>query len=174
MLTVHLVEIFLLLKLKITAVEIISFGFWSHSKRFLSAATTVKAPSENRNEELDLVAYYLIGHSIELALKAFLLSKKDYNIDKLKSQFGHNLEKLLTVAREGKLDREVKLSQEEVKAIKLLNIAYNNKNFEYMKYEEYHLPQYWYIHNVAKKLVNSLRYCSSNSPHNKKLGKKSR
>ena len=151
----------------------ISFGFWSYSKEFLSAANAVKKPSKNNIGKSDfkllLPAYYLVGHSIELALKSFLLAK-GYKITELrKRNYGHNLETLLAEARRRKLGREVKLSRYEDEAIKLLNKTYNTKKFEYMEYGNYHLPEYWYIHKVAQKLVKDLEYYSSNSPFNKRL-----
>jgi HEPN domain-containing protein len=151
----------------------ISFRFWSYAKEFLAAADAVKVPPKSNIGKsafkLLLPAYYLVGHSVELTLKSFLLAK-GYEIDKLKKgPYGHNLEELLREARRRKIGRHVKLSKIEDNAIKLLSRTYSAKKFEYMEYGNYHLPEYWYIHTVAQKLVNGLRYYSSNSPFNKRL-----
>ena len=150
----------------------ISFGFWSYAKEFLSTANAVKNHSKSNIGKPDfkllLPTYYLVGHSIELALKSFLLAK-GYKITELRKKYGHNLEALLAEARRRKLGRHVKLSRNEDKAIKLLSKTYYKKEFEYMEYGNYNLPEYWYIHKVAQKLVKNLEYYSSNSPFNKQL-----
>ncbi len=149
-----------------------SFGFWSYAREFLSAANAVKKPLKSHmgasDYKLLLPAYYLVGHSIELSLKSFLLAK-GYKVAELKQKsYGHNLEELLAETRRRKLGRLVKLSKEEDRAIKLLSKTYSGKKLEYMEYGNYQLLKYWYIYNVAQKLVKNLEHYSSNSPFNKR------
>jgi HEPN domain-containing protein len=151
---------------------IISFGFWSHSKEFLSAAHAVKNPEVRSigKEKFKLIfpACYLVGHSIELSLKSYLAAK-GYKIGKLRSRkYGHNLEALFKEARKRKLGREVKLSKQQVKAIKLLNETYMVKKFEYLEYGQFKLPEYGFIYEVAECLLKGLEHYASNSPLNKR------
>jgi hypothetical protein len=68
--------------------------------------------------------YYLLGHSAELMLKAFLF-KHGLSIKDLK-KINHDLEKLATLARENRLPEKVGL-------IHVLHLAatYKDKGFEY-------------------------------------------
>ena len=148
------------------------FAFWSYAEEFLSAASKVKKPDKNNksNEEFTLLmpAYYLVGHSIELSLKSYL-SAKGYEINELRSRkYGHNLVSLIKEARKRKLGREVKLTKYQIQAIELFNTVYQTKDFEYLKYANYRLPEYWYIYEVAEFLLKNLARYASNSPFTKK------
>ncbi|MEK6553511.1 MAG: hypothetical protein AABZ54_08705, partial [Bacteroidota bacterium] len=56
------------------------------------------------------VVYYLIGHSIELSLKSFLL-RRGLKKEELKNKYGHDLSALLSESRRRKLGNIVKLTQ---------------------------------------------------------------
>jgi len=146
-----------------------SFAFWSFSQDFLSAAKAVK---DNNTLESPLVAYYLVGHSIELSLKSYPAAKEDYNSKTLRSDYGHNLGALLDEATRRKLGREVKLSKQQKKAIKSLSTPYRSKKFEYLEYGNYRLPKYSCIYETAEILLNRLAHYASNSPFNKKALKR--
>ena len=144
----------------------------------MSAAKSVKDPQGNKggrtNFKLLLPAYYLVGHSIELSLKSYLAAKGS-TPDKLKRKpYGHNLKALFSEARRRKLGREVILSEDQVKAIRLLNETYCSKEFEYLEYKNYRLPEYGPIYTTAKCLLDGLARYASNSPFNKKLQRTSR
>ncbi len=151
-----------------------SFGFWSHAKEYLLAAKKVKDPSidyKGKSKfELILPAYYLIGHSIELALKSYLSAKGYPHSELRKKKFGHDLENLLNECTRRKLGREVKLSKYQVQSIILLNKTYRNKKFEYLEYDNFRLPEYRYIFDVAQDLLNGLSRYASNSPFNRVAG----
>lgn len=151
--------------------KITSHGFWRHSKEFLEAADSVRPPPTSEHERYrtkpSLVAYYLVGHSIELSLKSFLLAK-NYPISELrKRKFGHDLSNILAECRKRKLGREVKLTKNEIAAIMFLDKTYKEKRFEYFEYGGYNFPEYFYIRDVANKLVNNLARYAMNSPFNK-------
>ncbi len=144
----------------------------------MSAANSLKDPkSSHRGEEvfkLILPAYYLVGHSIELSLKSYLAAK-GYTLNDLRAKkYGHILESLLNEARKRKIGREVKLSKQQVKDVKLLNKAYNSKKFEYLEYGDYKLLKYGYIYETAECLLKGLARYASNSPFNKTLQRTSR
>jgi hypothetical protein len=50
--------------------------------------------------------HYLLCHTLELALKSWLVDTGNYNEDKLKTQFGHNLEKLANAIK-GEYDEPI-------------------------------------------------------------------
>jgi hypothetical protein len=102
-------------------------------------------------------------------LKSFL-SAKGYTVIELRCRkYGHDLEALLIESRKRKLGREVKLFKHQVDAIRLFNDTYKSKKFEYLEYGNYHLPEYGFLYDVAKNLIDGLAYYASNSPFNKRL-----
>jgi hypothetical protein len=96
---------------------------------FLRAAQALP-PSADR---FSPVAYYLCGHSIELALKAFLRMKgvpaKTLSNPR---HFGHDLERLLDRALALGLQVIVDLSERQQQAIRVANAYYSVKLFEYL------------------------------------------
>lgn len=75
------------------------------------------------------IPYYLLCRSLELGLKAYLLSK-GFSQDELK-KIGHNLSKLLNVSKREGIDQFYSLSKDEVEAIRRANVVYKSKAFEY-------------------------------------------
>lgn len=104
-------------------------GHWlrNYAADFLAAAQAFQAP-ENR---FSPVRYYLICHSIELALKAFLFTagykKKD------RQRLNHDLEKALDAAEEKGLAQYIEISHKERESIKKANKLYPRKEFEYFE-----------------------------------------
>ena len=143
--------------------------FWRHGDSFLNAAKKVLDPhadSEKSFKPLDdntIVAYYLVGHSIELSLKSYLYAK-NYNKNKLRNKFGHDLSKLLKECKKRKIGREVKIKKKEAAGIDLLSATYKSKKFEYLEYCSYSFPEYKFIYQVAKKLSNGLARYAMNPP----------
>ena len=77
--------------------------------------------------------YYLLGHSAELMLKAFLF-KHGQTISGLR-KINHDLEKLASLAREIGLPEKVQLTQ-----ISSLASVYKDKSFEYRTRTKMMLP----------------------------------
>ena len=131
-----------------------SFGFWRFGKEYLEAYLIIKKAKENLME-LFGVKFYLLGHSIESSLKAFLLAK-DFTETQLKNEFGHNLEALLDLSVINGLNEIVALTNEDVESIKILNLYYSKKEFEYFKGDGKTVPAYIVIEEIARKLVVSI------------------
>jgi hypothetical protein len=133
-----------------------SLGFWSFAEEYVNAA---KAVQKSVGNSISMPAYFLVGHSIELSLKAFLLGR-GVPLSELRSRkkYGHDLEKLLQEARRRRLGREVKLSKKEVLSIRLLNYEYNSKLLEYIEIGSTKLPTYVFLESIAIKLVMGLKY----------------
>jgi len=100
-------------------------GFVVYAENFLSAY---------RSFEPEVLfsppKYYLVCHSLELALKSYL-SMKGEPITKLKSNLKHDLHKILRKSKELGLDSVVALSEIEIHEIEKANEWYNRKGFEY-------------------------------------------
>jgi len=131
------------------------------AEEFLEAATRVCKPPVIAREKLrlriNMTAYYLLGHSIELSLKAFLFGR-GVKYNKLRNKpYGHDLYKLITESRKRRLGIQVKLTPNEVELIKLLSISYSAKLLEYTEVGYYKLPGYGILHEIATKLVAGIR-----------------
>ena len=96
---------------------------FSLSCEFLEAARVLQATPPIRIGYWS-ATYYLLGHAAELMLKAFLY-KRGQKIDDLK-KINHDLEKLVSRARELGLPEKVQLNQ-----ILDLSGTYKEKGFEY-------------------------------------------
>jgi hypothetical protein len=140
------------------------FGALRIAKEYLLSATLVQKPAvsevEALRQRISFPGYFLVGHSIELSLKAFLLARGiSVSVLRLKP-YGHNLESLLKEARRRRLGTMVKLSTQEVTAVNVLNDCYSVKEFEYAVTGVRHLPPYALVHAVAAKLNEGLHaYC---------------
>lgn len=96
---------------------------FSLSGEFLEAARVLQATPPVRVGYLS-ATYYLLGHSAELMLKAYIY-KHGKTISDLK-KLSHDLEKLASRAREAGLPEKVQLDQ-----TLCLAAAYKEKSFEY-------------------------------------------
>ena len=107
-----------------------SWGTLDRSKEFVEAARTLYPPFQSFPYNFPSVVYLLVGHSIELSLKAFLMGRGT-TAEELRSKYGHDLDRLLGEAERRGLDDvlEVKLSAADIRAICLLNVEYKSKGF---------------------------------------------
>jgi len=102
-------------------------------------------------------AYYLVSHSIELSLKAFLRGT-GISVSELSSRkFGHNLDALLKTARENNLNDHLELGSTDVEAIFLINQTYKGKEFEYLVPGASSHPSYMQLCITAHKLIAGLK-----------------
>jgi hypothetical protein len=100
-------------------------GFYRYSEEFLLAASSIQ-----HRHSFSPVPYYLYCRSLELALKAFLLTK-GYTQQNLKRKFGHNLEKLLNRAKRHGLGNHLRINHIQEGAVRDANSYYQSKAFEY-------------------------------------------
>ena len=141
-----------------------AFGLWRFSRDYLNAAIAVKQPAQSvqdkLKQEVSIPAYFLVGHAIELALKAFLRAK-GMLVEELRSmQYGHNLDALARESRRRKLGAVVKLTRTEFNAVLLLNLSYKPKELEYIVTGARRLPDYADLVTIAQKLIQGLEgYC---------------
>jgi len=105
---------------------------FSLSDEFLEAARVFQETPPVR-VNYKSVTYYLLGHSAELMLKAYLY-KHDLSIKDL-TNIRHDLKKLIKLAKEKGFPEKVKLNH-------ILDLAntYKDKKFEYRKEKNESLP----------------------------------
>lgn len=138
--------------------KISSLGFHRKGKEFMDAAFLVKKP-DGRNPLLDdapFVAYYLLGHAMELCLKSFLIGRGMTEKELRFKPYGHDLRKLLLEARRRKLGRELKLSNKDLYVVCLLNSHYKPKHLEYYVGGLYTFPPYSMISEIVQRTCHSL------------------
>ena len=78
--------------------------------------------------------YFMIGHSYELILKSFLLTK-EIELKMLKNKYGHNLLGLFKLAMKYREFKEIDGIKEIESIVELLSAFYKDKDFEYIEAE---------------------------------------
>lgn len=98
---------------------------------------------------------YLIGHSIELSLKAFLLHK-GVTLQELRTGYGHDLHKCFRKAKELELLGGVTFGESELAAFEILNDLYSTKQLEYIITGAKRFPTFGYIQSMSQKLIETV------------------
>ena len=102
-------------------------GLWVYGKDYKNAAAILPQPSV----PYEPVRFYLVCHSIELLLKAFLSLRGATMLELSENKYGHDLEKLLDAALEYELDTLVNLPARHIAEVRKAAIYYGGKVFEY-------------------------------------------
>jgi hypothetical protein len=131
-----------------------SFGMLRYAQQYFDGGVATYGLTKHRPSS---VALFLMGHSIELALKAFLLAKNVPLSDLRSRDFGHNLEALLAEARLRGIGDVVEITQIDAGVIHLLNIEYSTKRFEYIRTGIMTIPEWHLLEAVARKLAHELQ-----------------
>ena len=125
---------------------------WKYGCDYLQAATHILSLGLPH----PFVPYYvLLGQSIELFLKAYLL-QHGMALTDLKKKFGHNLETLGACAREFGLQSEVSLSSIQWAAMNMLGREYMEKRYQYSHGGKTIVPTIQLVHEAAE----ALRECT--------------
>lgn len=136
------------------------YGFWRYGRDFFNAASHIQKPPSDALADFNFVPrpvpYFLLGRSIELLLKSFLLGR-NVSANVLKRKYGHDLSKLLKLARKRKLGILVKLSRKELLEIQRLNVRYSTKDLEYFSRGAKGDADYSVVFNTAERLLSGLK-----------------
>jgi len=127
--------------------------FFVYADEFFFAAQELEK-SHNPNK-VATASYYLYGHALELAYKAFLY-KNGSTIKELKDIVGHDLEKALKMARDNGIGEYLSIDAAYESAVKSLNKYYSTKELEYMSATTKTFPLLMDVKDVVKKTINSL------------------
>jgi hypothetical protein len=95
---------------------------------------------------------YLLGHSIELALKAYLL-QHGAKLVHLKRNLGHNLVACLAEAGVAGLTDKMSLDDDDRELIAAFNNLYADKQFEYIETGPTNFPVYRLLRPFAQSLL---------------------
>ena len=99
-------------------------------------------------------ALYLVGHSIELTLKAFLL-QNGVAPKKLRN-FGHDLHASFRKAKELELLAIVQFTDQEQGALEILNALYSTKQLEYIVTGAKQFPVFGLVEAFSARLFNAV------------------
>lgn len=133
-------------------------GFLSDAREFFAAAELVL----NKAGEVSLPSYFLLGRSVELSLKAFLLTSGVTREELRSRKYGHDLDALLKEATKRGLEKQIPIKDVERGVIELLNYDYAEKRFEYrISGGTYLLPRIDVTVQITRKLAYGLQeFCS--------------
>lgn len=122
---------------------------WDYYKAFIEILE-----NHPKDTEMYQVKFYLLCHSLELVLKAFL-KHKGYSRKQLINNFGHDLEKLL---KELYSKHKLVFDKESAERIFLVNQYYNTKQFEYFQTGCKELVDINKLGNVTKLMLSKVDF----------------
>ena len=134
-------------------------GLWTHANEYYHASCILVRPE---NDGLLHPSYYLVSHSIELALKAFLRGN-GVSLDELKNQkkLGHDLEKILDRAVQLGLGTFLSITEKDKFAIIAINDYYKGKELEYIVTGYKQFPKIELLTSFSGRLLETIRqFCS--------------
>jgi hypothetical protein len=136
--------------------NVTSDGLRLHAKEFLDAAEILLKQTPNIQYEIQFPIYFLLGRSIELSLKSFLLGRgmSPKEIKKL----SHDINALFVEALNRDLQNMMKFDIMEKGVIPVLNIDYKSKTLEYRDSAGmYHAPNIVFINCPISFRIHPMR-----------------
>jgi hypothetical protein len=98
---------------------------------------------------------YLIGHSIELSLKSYLLHNGITEKD-LRNKYGHNLIKAFDAAKDVGLCELIICDEFEIEVLGYLNTLYQSKQLNYIQTGGKQFPIFGPLQTLATKLLEGI------------------
>lgn len=131
------------------------FGMLRFAEEYRKAAKLV---GDANPERRPAPAYMLVGQSIELSLKSYLLAR-GITLEALKYRpYGHDLSQLLAKARQLKIERLVELHQWDVDAIEIIAPLYGSHEFRYIVNGSRILPNWEFLMHTTQGLTRGLHH----------------
>lgn len=131
-------------------------GLSRYAREFLDTAMAAdKTVGEQPGYEIHapVPIMYLVGHAIELSLKAYLASK-GVPLDDLASRtYGHDLEACFNKAVQLNLNTIVTFENDEIEGMKVLNALYCTKQLNYIVNGTKLFPVFGPIQGFAERLL---------------------
>jgi len=132
--------------------ETTPYGMWRYGNDYRMAAVYVLT----QYPEQPFVPYLsLLGQSIELSLKAFLLAK-GITLDDLKNKYRHNLNALAKEALRLGIASHVKVTKAHWAVIMLMSDEYKSKRYHYIRTGMIMVPDLRLGHEVAERLCEGI------------------
>jgi hypothetical protein len=98
---------------------------------------------------------FLVAHSIELALKSYLLHK-GASIDELKNKLSHKLTACWNAAKEQDIENYLNLSSDELKTLKLIGDLHSSTELRYIQTGFKDFPVFGPLQQLASKILNTI------------------
>jgi hypothetical protein len=133
-------------------------GFARYANEFLDAALIADkgmGGETSYGQFAPVPVMFLIGHSIELSLKSYLLHRGD-SVDDVKFNYGHNLMHALDAAVDKELNDHVMFDDIEIDALEILNDLYATKQLNYIQAGYKNFPCFGPLESLAKKLLETV------------------
>ena len=134
-------------------------GLSRYAREFFDAALAVDDKLGHRPGH-EIVApipvMYLVGHSIELCLKSYLLFRGVPLVELKSRKYGHDLEKCFTKATELGLTDHVRLDDADLRSLQLLNELYSTKQLNYIMTGFKEFPVFGPIQTICTNLLNAI------------------
>ena len=134
-----------------------SLGMARYGYEFIEAAFSVDADI-GRKDGFEIISpipvLYLLGHGIELSLKAYLLEHGS-TLSELKA-LGHNLSRSFDKANEHDLHQLVSFEEGQLSAFKILDELYSTKQLEYIVTGAKQFPIFGPLQLFSVKLFNAV------------------
>jgi hypothetical protein len=127
-------------------------GVWRLAEEYLEAAAAASTP---RSTRIPFVSYYLYGHGLELALKAFLVSQG--TTDRRLRRLGHDLKRALKAARKHQPFKAVSITPTDCHIVAWLNSYYKVKEFEYLVTGYKSFPSLRDVRRVSEHVLGQLQ-----------------
>jgi hypothetical protein len=134
-------------------------GLARYAQEFYGAAKAVEARLATENPKKltpSIPSLYLIGRSIELGLKSYLLNQGVQLRELRSKKYGHDLHACHRKAKELGLLTHAKFKPEEEGAMELLNQLYSAKQLEYIVTGAKTLPTFEQVESFARSLINGV------------------
>jgi hypothetical protein len=134
-----------------------ALGMARYGYEFLGAAFAVDNSVGNKNGHeviTPIPVLYLVGHGIELSLKAYMLQHK-LTLGELKG-LGHNLSSCFDRAKKLGLLEIVSFDEQQVSAFQILDELYSTKQLEYIVTGAKQFPMFGPLQLFGVKLFNAV------------------
>ncbi|MGE4558294.1 MAG: hypothetical protein AB7D07_15940 [Desulfovibrionaceae bacterium] len=133
-----------------------AFSYWLDASQFYDAFKIIQEKSRC-DEDFMPVRYYLLCHSLELALKSYLIFH-GYTVACLKNDFGHNLLKLFREAEKNNLRSIAHYNILAGSHVDMLDNTYgvSVKWFEYPRVFECTLPNYVDVSSLLEVILEAI------------------
>jgi len=106
--------------------------FMTYANRYLEASELLIKSKKKTDPWFDPIPYQLVCQSLELHLKSFIWLRKKYTREKIKTKYGHDIEKLWHQAISEGLTKYCKPTDLRNKSIALVGPYYKSRKFTYL------------------------------------------
>lgn len=133
-------------------------GYARYSNEFFRAALMIDdkmGNEEGYETHAPVPVMYMIGHSIELSLKSYLLHTGTKE-DQLRNEYGHDLIKAFDAANNAGLSKLIDYEDIELEVLSFLNKLYQSKQLNYISVGPKQFPVFGPLQSLGEKILTSV------------------